>query len=167
MTRFDLRRTAAVGIGALATVLAAALAGPSAFAQTGGSDRMPGGVEARPSEPETGYRSRGLTPPPAAAARPAPPPPPLAQPAPAPSKAPEVKKSEAKKAEAKKADTKKEPADPSAPPKPKAKKSAPKPKAYDTGPVPAERSAPAAPSTGRGGGTDQIPGGVEHRPGSE
>ena len=49
---------------------------------------------------------------------------------------------------------------------PKAKKSAPKPRAYETGP-PAERSAPAAPSTGRGGGTDQIPGGVEHRPGSE
>ena len=97
MTRFDLRRTAAMGIGALATVLAAALAGPSAFAQAGGSDRMPGGVEARPSEPETGYRSRGLTPPPAAAARPTPPPPPLAQPAPSLPKAPEGKKSEAKK----------------------------------------------------------------------
>jgi len=164
MTRFDLRRNAALGIGI--TVLAAVLASPIASAQTGGSDRMPGGVEARPSEPETGYKSRGLTPPPAAAARPTPPPPPLAQPAPAPPKAPDVKKGEAKKVEAKKADTKKDSADPPAAPKPKAKKSAPKPRAYETGP-PAERSAPAAPSTGRGGGTDQIPGGVEHRPGSE
>lgn len=108
---------AAAAVVALATGLATS----AAWAQAGGSDRMPGGVEARPSEPE-GFRARGLSP------------------APAP-----------------RMETAKPPAD-----KPATKPKKAAPPAFETAP-PVGRG----PQSPRGGGTDEIPGGVEHKSGGK
>jgi outer membrane biosynthesis protein TonB len=140
-------RTGGLAMAALAAlpVCLRVYAAPAVFAQAGGSDRMPGGVEARPSRPEA---SRGI-PAPAPAAIPTPPPPP------APDAAPKPKAAEATKP----AET------PDATEQPKKKKSAPRPSTSGAPRAPESTPHDAAKpgAAERGGGTDQIPGGVEHR----